>query len=84
MARTMALELGPSGINVNVVGPGLTRTDATAGLPPEVHEQTAAHTPLRRVAEPEDIAAAIVFLATHDARHIIGQLIHVNGGDYLA
>jgi NAD(P)-dependent dehydrogenase (short-subunit alcohol dehydrogenase family) len=40
--------------------------------------------PVGRLAEPEDIADVIVFLATDDARHIIGQLIHVNGGDYLA
>ena len=47
MAKVMAMELGPSGITVNVVGPGLTITDATAGQPKEVHEQVAAITPLR-------------------------------------
>jgi 3-oxoacyl-[acyl-carrier protein] reductase len=83
MARTMALELGPSGINVNVVGPGLTRTDATAGLPPEVHEQTAAHTPLRRVAEPEDIAGVVMFLASEMSDYITGQYIPVSGGAFM-
>jgi 3-oxoacyl-[acyl-carrier protein] reductase len=48
MAKVMAMELGPSGITVNVVGPGLTLTDATAGQPKEVHEQVAAITPLSR------------------------------------
>ena len=83
MARTMALELGPSGINVNVVGPGLTRTDATAFLPPEVHEQTAAHTPLRRVGEPGDVARVIVFLASPMADYLTGQYIPVNGGGFM-
>lgn len=83
MARTMALELGPVHVNVNVVGPGLTKTDATAFLPAEVHEQTAAHTPLRRVAEPEDVARAIVFLASHMADYITGEYIPVNGGEFM-
>lgn len=83
MARTMALELGPANINVNVVGPGLTKTDATAGLPSEVHEQTAAHTPLRRVAEPEDIAQVIMFLASDMSDYLTGQYIPVNGGEFM-
>ena len=83
MARTMALELGPSGINVNVVGPGLTRTDATAGLPAEVFEQTAAHTPLRRVAEPEDISRVVIFLASEMSDYLTGQYIPANGGAFM-
>jgi len=83
MARTMALELGPAGIYVNVVGPGLTRTDATAGMPAEVFTQTAAHTPLRRVAEPQDIADAVMFLASDMANHITGQYFPVNGGGFM-
>jgi 3-oxoacyl-[acyl-carrier protein] reductase len=83
MARTMALELGPSKINVNVVGPGLTRTDATAGLPSAVHEQTAAHTPLRRIAEPEDITGVVMFLASEMSDYLTGQYIPVNGGAFM-
>jgi len=83
MARTMALELGPSKININVVGPGLTKTDATAGLPPEVHEQIAAHTPLLRVAEPEDIAGVVMFLASEMSDYLTGQYIPVNGGGFM-
>jgi 3-oxoacyl-[acyl-carrier protein] reductase len=83
MARTMALELGPAGINVNTVGPGLTRTDATAGLPAKVFEHTAAHTPLLRVAEPMDIASAIMFLASDMSDYITGQYIAVNGGGFM-
>jgi len=83
LARTMALELGPAGIHVNVVGPGLTRTDATAGMPDEVFTQTAAHTPLRRVAEPQDIADVVMFLASDMANHITGQYFPVNGGGFM-
>lgn len=83
LARTMALELGPSKINVNVVGPGLTRTDATAFLPQEVIDQTIAHTPLRRVARPEDIARVIAFLASDMANYLTGQYIPVNGGAFM-
>jgi 3-oxoacyl-[acyl-carrier protein] reductase len=61
MAKVMAMELGPSGITVNVVGPGLTITDATAGQPKEVHEQVAAITPLRRLGMPDDIGVSSYF-----------------------
>jgi 3-oxoacyl-[acyl-carrier protein] reductase len=83
LARAMALELGPAGIYVNVVGPGLTRTDATAGLPPEVFTHTAEHTPLLRVAEPEDIASVIMFLASEMSDYLTGQYIPVNGGGFM-
>ncbi|MBW2521959.1 MAG: SDR family oxidoreductase [Deltaproteobacteria bacterium] len=83
LARTMAQELGPAGIFINVIGPGLTRTDATAGLPPEVFTRTAEHTPLLRVAEPDDIAGVIMFLASEMSDHITGQYLTVNGGAFM-
>lgn len=83
LARAMALELGPAGICVNVVGPGLTRTDATAGLPAEVFSHTAEHTPLLRVAEPGDIASVVMFLASEMSDYLTGQYIPVNGGGYM-
>ncbi|MGW8161576.1 MAG: SDR family oxidoreductase [Desulfobulbales bacterium] len=83
LARTMAQELGPAGIYVNLVGPGLTRTDATAGLPPEVFAHTAEHVPLLRVAEPEDIASVVLFLASEMSDYITGQYIPVNGGGFM-
>jgi len=83
LARTMALELGASGIYVNVVGPGLTKTDATAGLPAEVFTSTAAHAPLLRVAEPDDIASVVMFLASEMSDYITGQYIPVNGGGFM-
>ncbi len=83
LARTMAQELGPVGIFINVIGPGLTRTDATAGLPPEIFTHTAEHTPLLRVAEPDDIAGVIMFLASEMSDHITGQYLPVNGGAFM-
>lgn len=83
MAKVMATELGPDGITVNVVGPGLVKTDATAGLPAEVHEQTAAFTPLRRVGVPDDIAGVVVFLASSLSDYLTGQYIPVCGGSFM-
>jgi 3-oxoacyl-[acyl-carrier protein] reductase len=83
MAKVMATELGPSGITVNVVGPGLTLTDATAGQPKEMHEQVAAITPLRRLGMPEDIAGVVVFLASSLSDYLNGEYIPVTGGSFM-
>jgi 3-oxoacyl-[acyl-carrier protein] reductase len=80
IARVMAMELGPVGITVNTIGPGLTETDATAGLPPAMKEQIAAITPLKRVGQPEDIAGVILFLASPLADYLTGEYIPVCGG----
>jgi 3-oxoacyl-[acyl-carrier protein] reductase len=83
MARAMATELGPRGITVNVVSPGLTATDATADLPPQMREYIAGATPLRRVGVPEDVAGAVVMLASSLTDYITGQYLPVNGGNYM-
>jgi 3-oxoacyl-[acyl-carrier protein] reductase len=83
MAKVMAMELGPSGITVNVVGPGLTLTDATAGQPKEVHEQVAAITPLRRLGMPDDIAGVVLFLASSLSDYLNGTYIPVTGGSFM-
>jgi len=83
MAKVMAMELGPSGITVNVVGPGLTLTDATAGQPKEVHEQVAAITPLRRLGMPDDIAGVVLFLASSLSDYLNGAYIPVTGGSFM-
>lgn len=64
IARSMASELGPMGITVNVIGPGLISTDATRNHPKEMHEGIAGATCLRRIGQPEDIAGVVLFLAS--------------------
>jgi len=85
--RTLALELGPFGVNVNAVAPGFIvteMTDATArrvGVEPEDYRKAAAEvTPVRRVGQPEDIAAAAAFLCSDEASYITGQTLYVDGG----
>ena len=83
MARVMATELGPEGITVNVIGPGLVKTDATAGQPAEMHEQIAAFTPLRRIGMPDDVAGVAVFMTSSLSDYLTGQYIPVTGGSFM-
>jgi 3-oxoacyl-[acyl-carrier protein] reductase len=78
--KSLALELGPKGVRVNVVAPGLTDTDATAWLPEEQKKAAAARAPLRRIGLPEDVAGAVLFLASDEARFITGTYLPVSGG----
>jgi 3-oxoacyl-[acyl-carrier protein] reductase len=87
LTATLSIELGPFGVNVNAVAPGYiasAMTDATArrvGLDPDAMKTMAAEqTPMRRVGEPEDIAATVAFLAADESSFITGQTIQVNGG----
>jgi 3-oxoacyl-[acyl-carrier protein] reductase len=79
-AKSLALELGPSGVRVNVVAPGLTETDATSFLKPEYKDGTAKATPLRRIGVPEDVAGAVLFMASDEARFVTGAYLPVSGG----
>ena len=85
--RTLALELGPFGVNVNAIAPGYIvsdMTDATArrvGVEPEEYRKAAAErNPVRRVGYPEDIAAAAAFLCSDEASYITGQTLYIDGG----
>lgn len=82
MARTAAIELGPWGVRVNTVSPGVTRTPrlVTDERFAEPLRENARRTPLRKVAEPSDIAAALLFLSSGLAGHITGQDLVVDGG----
>ncbi len=80
MTKALAKELGPSGINVNCVSPGVILTDMTAQFDSETMEGLKDETPLGRIGTPEDIAAAVSFLASGDADFITGQNLSVNGG----
>jgi NAD(P)-dependent dehydrogenase (short-subunit alcohol dehydrogenase family) len=83
LTRGMARELAPLGIRVNAVAPGVTNTAMPRlGNTEEALAALGRSNPSGRLAEPEDIADVVVFLATDEARHLVGQLIHVNGGDY--
>jgi NAD(P)-dependent dehydrogenase (short-subunit alcohol dehydrogenase family) len=85
MTRQMALELAPHRIRVNAIAPGLTDTaQPRYGSSEEEIAATAAANPLGRIAQPEDIASAAVFLASDAARFVTGHTLHVNGGSYLS
>jgi 3-oxoacyl-[acyl-carrier protein] reductase len=79
LTKTMAKELAPY-INVNTVAPGHTKTEMTSSLPEEVKRNMIEGSYLKRMAEPEDIAKAICFLASADADFITGQVLLVDGG----
>lgn len=81
MTLSFAAELGSQGITVNAISPGITQTDMLgAMIPPKVQEFMIANTALGRLGTPEDIADAVAFLASDDARWITAQVIGVNGG----
>ena len=82
-AKSVALEVASRGITVNVVSPGLIDTDMTRAITSSAHEDWAARIPLKRLGTPEDIAAAVCFLASDEASYITGQVLAVNGGMYM-
>lgn len=82
-AKSLAFELGPMGIRVNIVAPGLTLTDATRFIPEERKKMTANFTPLRRVGLPDDIAGAVLFYASDEAKFVTGNYLPVNGGQMM-
>lgn len=79
-SRSLSKDLGPRGITVNVVLPGVIETDMTADLPADAKAHARSQTSFSRLGEPGEIADVIAFLASDDARWITGQLIVVNGG----
>ena len=76
---SLARELGPMGIRVNAVAPGITETDMMKAVPKEVLDPMIARIPLRRLGQPEDIANAFVFLASDEASYITGVVLSVDG-----
>jgi NAD(P)-dependent dehydrogenase (short-subunit alcohol dehydrogenase family) len=83
MANTMAIELGPLGIAVNVVTPAFTLTDASLLMPEAYREKVRESRPLRKHLYPEDVAGAIAFLASDEAHMMTGSHILVTGGSHL-
>lgn len=82
LTRSLARALGPHGIRVNSVNPGVVRSPMTESWPQAIMEQTLARTPLGRIASPEDIADVALFLALDGSRFITGEILEVNGGFY--
>lgn len=83
LTRSLAQVLAPYGINVNAVLPGPTETDMISAIPPDRLESLKRSIPLKRLGRPDEIAAAIIFLASDDADYITGASLNVNGGIYM-
>lgn len=83
MTKSIALELASRGITANVVAPGFIDTDMTKALSDEQREALLKQIPMGMIGQPEDIANAVLFLVSEQAKYITGQTLHVNGGMYL-
>jgi 3-oxoacyl-[acyl-carrier protein] reductase len=79
-ARSLARELSSRNITVNVVAPGFMETAMTDKLTDAVKERLLDHIPMKRMGQPADVAAAVVYLASEEAAYVTGQTLHVNGG----
>jgi 3-oxoacyl-[acyl-carrier protein] reductase len=83
LTKSLAQEMASRNITVNAVAPGYIETDMTAKLPEEVKERMLAMIALKRLGKPEDVAAAVKFLASDEAGYITGHVLNVNGGMYM-
>jgi 3-oxoacyl-[acyl-carrier protein] reductase len=83
MSKSLAQEIGSRGITVNVVAPGYIANDMTKDLPEERKRKILESIPLERIGTPEDVAAAVRFLASEEAGYITGHVLAVNGGMYM-
>jgi 3-oxoacyl-[acyl-carrier protein] reductase len=82
MTETLAVELAPLGINVNAIGPGAIDTPmvGAANMPKEMLDGLLAGVPLKRMGKPEEVSAAVVFLASDEASYVTGATLYVDGG----
>ncbi len=83
LSKALAKELGRSNVNVNVVCPGMIGTEMMAKIPEEFKQKARDETVLGRIGAPEDVASVVSFLCSEGARHITGEVIKVDGGQYI-
>jgi 3-oxoacyl-[acyl-carrier protein] reductase len=83
MSKALARELGKFNVNVNVVAPGMVMTEMAKNIPPEFLNKAVDETMLGRIAAPEDCADLVVYLCSDRSRHITGEVIKVDGGQYI-
>ena len=83
MSKSLAKELGKFNINVNVVAPGMVLTDMMEKIPAEFKNAALSETVLGRFATPEDVAELVCFLCSDRSRHITGEVIKIDGGQYI-
>ena len=83
LTKAVARELGKFSVNVNAVAPGLIETDMMKDAPPEVKDKALAEIVLGRLGQPEEVAHVVTFLCSDMARHITGEVIKVDGGQYI-
>ena len=83
LTKSVARDLGPYGVNVNAVAPGITETDMVRALSDEAKAGFVAGIVLGRMGQPEDVAHLVTFLCSDRARHITGEVIKVDGGQYI-
>ncbi|MHC4470320.1 MAG: SDR family NAD(P)-dependent oxidoreductase [Planctomycetota bacterium] len=83
LTKSMAREMGRSQVNVNAVAPGLIETAMVADMPEEAKKVSLAETVFNRLGTPEDVANVVVFLASELSRHVTGEVIRVDGGQYI-
>jgi len=83
LTKSIAQEMGSRNITVNAVAPGYVETDMTQGLSEELKQKVIANIPLKRIGRPDDVAAAVRFLASEEAGYITGHVLSVNGGLYM-
>ncbi len=83
LTKSLAQEMATRNITVNAVAPGFIDTDMTPVLPQELKDKLLAAIPLKRLGTPDDVAAAVRFLASDEAGYITGHVLNVNGGMYM-
>ena len=83
LAKALAKELGRANINVNCVAPGMVETEMAANIPEEFLQKAIDETVLGRIAKPEEVANVITFLCSERSRHVTGEVVKVDGGQYI-